>query len=250
VINPYAVEGIGSIYVRGRPFYHEDVLGRMLQNLGLMRVDLGADIACGTGLSTRALLLGARSVIGIDISEEMLMNTFRDPRVAHVLGSAESLPFSSNTFGALTVSSGLHWLEDAYFLSEARRVLLSGAWMAMYDYLFMGAVEDSSAFDEWIIKRYVTRFPTSGQSMKAKHYGEATTLQGFVRLGGEGYEYVVQFTRDDLASYLLTEGGTVVTFSHGTEAMSDVYDWLRSEVALFFDGDQTRPFKEVRIIPR
>jgi demethylmenaquinone methyltransferase/2-methoxy-6-polyprenyl-1,4-benzoquinol methylase len=96
------------------------------------------DVACGTGLVTAELRSRARcSVIALDQSEQMLARArerFRD-EVQIVRGEAESLPFPSGSFDALTFTYLLRYVEDPRAtVAELARVVRPGGRMAMLEF--------------------------------------------------------------------------------------------------------------------
>ncbi|HLY36129.1 MAG TPA: ubiquinone/menaquinone biosynthesis methyltransferase [Candidatus Limnocylindria bacterium] len=95
------------------------------------------DIACGTGVLTRSLAVGAGptgEVVGVDRSEPMLARALaRAPRagsapIAYRLADALTLPFPDASFDAVTVAFGLRNLPDyGAALAEMARVARPGA---------------------------------------------------------------------------------------------------------------------------
>ncbi len=106
-------------------------------------VDVGADarvldVACGTGLVSRAL---ARrygcSVVGLDQSPEMLSRAraLVGPSMELVQGEAERLPFDDGAFDALTFTYLLRYVDDpAATMRELARVVRPGGRIAMLEF--------------------------------------------------------------------------------------------------------------------
>jgi demethylmenaquinone methyltransferase/2-methoxy-6-polyprenyl-1,4-benzoquinol methylase len=105
--------------------------------------DVVLDVAAGTQLVSRQLAArkGLR-VIAVDQSEEMLragrdVNRVAglDARVTPVLGRAERLPFADDTFGAVTVTYLLRYVDDpSATVRELVRVLRPGGSIAMLEF--------------------------------------------------------------------------------------------------------------------
>jgi demethylmenaquinone methyltransferase / 2-methoxy-6-polyprenyl-1,4-benzoquinol methylase len=98
------------------------------------------DVACGTGLVTRALVrrYGCR-VVGLDQSEQMLARaralTADTPGVEFVRGEAERLPFADGEFDALTFTYLLRYVDDpAATMRELARVVRPGGRVAMLEF--------------------------------------------------------------------------------------------------------------------
>jgi demethylmenaquinone methyltransferase / 2-methoxy-6-polyprenyl-1,4-benzoquinol methylase len=105
--------------------------------------DLVLDVAAGTQLVSRELAVRRRArVVALDQSEEMLRGGRQVNRAAGlaaqvmpVLGRAERLPFPDGTFGAVTVTYLLRYVDDpASTVRELARVLRPGGSIAMLEF--------------------------------------------------------------------------------------------------------------------
>jgi demethylmenaquinone methyltransferase/2-methoxy-6-polyprenyl-1,4-benzoquinol methylase len=95
--------------------------------------DRTLDAACGTGdLSLACLRAGARSVVGLDFSEQMLRRARRKSArlgagVDWVDGDLGALPFEDGAFESATIGFGIRNVDDLpAALRELRRVLAPG----------------------------------------------------------------------------------------------------------------------------
>jgi demethylmenaquinone methyltransferase/2-methoxy-6-polyprenyl-1,4-benzoquinol methylase len=94
------------------------------------------DGCCGTGdLAVADKAAGAREVIGLDFSEEMLVRARRkDADVAWIRGDLLQLPFAPEEFDAATVGFGIRNVDDLDAgLRELRRVLKPGGRVAILE---------------------------------------------------------------------------------------------------------------------
>ncbi|HET8672643.1 MAG TPA: class I SAM-dependent methyltransferase [Thermoleophilaceae bacterium] len=98
------------------------------------------DVACGTGLVSRALVrrYGCR-VVGLDQSEQMLDRaralTADTPGVELVQGEAEKLPFADGAFDSLTFTYLLRYVDDpGATMRELARVVRPGGRVAMLEF--------------------------------------------------------------------------------------------------------------------
>jgi demethylmenaquinone methyltransferase/2-methoxy-6-polyprenyl-1,4-benzoquinol methylase len=106
------------------------------------------DIACGTGLVSRALVeRWGSQVVGLDQSAAMLSRAramlAADPRLAAritlVEGEAESLPFGDGEFDHLTFTYLLRYVDDpAATLRELARVVKSGGRVSSLEFCVPG----------------------------------------------------------------------------------------------------------------
>lgn len=118
----------------------QEVARRMLERLELMHIEPArlADIGCGTGQVTRALLQRYRGgrVIALDIALAMARKAsatgswLRRPLV--VCGDAESLPLTESSLDVICSNLMLHWCNDLNgVLRELRRALAPGGLLLM-----------------------------------------------------------------------------------------------------------------------
>ena len=102
--------------------------------------DLALDVATGTGNTALALAPFVRSVVGLDLTREMLDQARRltkERSIANaewVIGDACRLPFGDDCFDLYTVRAAPHHFHDFdAFLSEALRMLKPGKAAAIVD---------------------------------------------------------------------------------------------------------------------
>jgi ubiquinone/menaquinone biosynthesis C-methylase UbiE len=112
------------------------------------------DIACGTGLSTKALLDIAVHVFGTDTSEEMLTWALSQDKINYSIAPAENQPFPNNEFNLITVCSGVHWFNIDAFLLEANRLLTNNGWLVLYDNFFISEMQGLKALANGI-RRFI-----------------------------------------------------------------------------------------------
>jgi SAM-dependent methyltransferase len=118
----------------------EHRIARLL--LGLGPGDGVLDVACGTGNFSREF---GRSVgdeglvVGIDVSQTMLVRAVRDTRragvdnVAYVRGDAQELPFVDHAFDAVCCFAALHLFEEPMrALDRMTAVLTPGGRIALF----------------------------------------------------------------------------------------------------------------------
>lgn len=102
--------------------------GRVLQVAGVEAGQHVLDVACGTGVLTRAAaerVGAAGSVVGLDVNEGMLAVARRKaPGMMWRQGVAEALPFDDDSFDAVVCQFGLMFFADPVkALAEMGRVL-------------------------------------------------------------------------------------------------------------------------------
>jgi demethylmenaquinone methyltransferase / 2-methoxy-6-polyprenyl-1,4-benzoquinol methylase len=95
------------------------------------------DVACGTGLVTRAVAARGATVLGLDQSEAMLARARARSAdgVTFVQGEAERLPFRDGEFDALSFTYLLRYVDDpAATLGELARVVKPGGRIGMLEF--------------------------------------------------------------------------------------------------------------------
>jgi ubiquinone/menaquinone biosynthesis C-methylase UbiE len=120
------------------------------------------DIGCGPGylIAKLARSLPDVSIVGVDISEEMVQKAIQNlsalglsERVSFRKGDIEALPFDTNLLDfAVSTLSLHHWSEPKQALKEINRVLKPGGQFLIFD-----VRRDSSRFVYWLI-RFVQMF--------------------------------------------------------------------------------------------
>jgi SAM-dependent methyltransferase len=235
--NPFADAELGQLYDQGRPFLQGRAVQRISELVHAHAVGRALDVACGTGLSSLALVDLADVVVGAEIAPGMLAAGRRHPSIYYVSASAECLPFPDAAFGAATVASGVHWFDQRRFFAEAGRVLSASGWLGIYDHYFLGEMEDVPEFSSWMRESFDTRYPTPPRGNTA---ATTETPRGFQRLGSDEYLDVVQMTHRGLVNYLLTQSNTTVAVARGRESRATVRSWLRDETKGFFERDRDR----------
>lgn len=102
--------------------------GEVIKMLGDIKGKKVLDVGAGTGRLSLDLLSAGATVTAVDVSEEMLKLLKRkNARIETVVGDAENLPFSNNTFDIVTAAFLVVHLKDpSKFFDEVYRVLKSG----------------------------------------------------------------------------------------------------------------------------
>jgi ubiquinone/menaquinone biosynthesis C-methylase UbiE len=240
--NPFAAADVGALYQQGRPYHHRRTLARLRALMatanGGTEVEVGRaiDVACGTGLSTLGLAEFARTVVGFDISPEMMRVAPPKSNVTYMLARAERLPFVDSAFDAVTCSSGVHWFDQERFYTELGRVVRPGGWIGLYDHYFM-KMQDVDEFRAWT-RALFDRYPLPPRNMQVGD-PRAETPAGFELLGTDLFEDPIEMTREEFADYQLTVSHCVAAAERGTPR-SEIRDWLLASTAPLFGDASTR----------
>jgi ubiquinone/menaquinone biosynthesis C-methylase UbiE len=232
--NPFAAAGVGALYDHGRPYHHPRTLARVRELVGDAGapVGRGLDVACGTGLSTVALAEIADSVVGLDLSPEMMRAAPSKANVHYLLGRAEHLPFAARVFDAVTCSSGVHWFDQLRFFAELWRVVRPGGWVGLYDHYFMG-MPGVRGFGHWVQANF-ERYPLPPRNPQV---GDPESLApvGFEVVATELFDDPITMTADQFTAYQLTVSNCVAAVERGT-SRAEIREWLLSSTAPLFAG--------------
>lgn len=239
--NHFAPKNAAERYSKGRPYFHHNTILHIKDHLKLDdKLEEALDIACGTGLSTQALLYIASKVYGTDTSEEMLKWALEPKKISYALAPAEKQPFDSNTFDLITVCSGVHWFDIDKFLIESNRLLKSKGWLVLYDNFFISEMLGVEAFGAWYPEVYLRKF----SAPKRNNTYEWTNhhLSGFNFLFEKEVEFKnpITYTLDELILYLTTQSNITATVEQGIMSYDEVETWLHQELSQFFNGTEIR----------
>jgi SAM-dependent methyltransferase len=233
-MNFFSSKSAAERYPKGRPYFHPNVVNRIINFLSLNEpLSRAIDVGCGTGLSTIALKEIAREVVGVDASIEMIALAERDPRIEYFVAGGEQLPFRDAGFDLMTLSQAFHWLDREKFLEEASRVLRASGWLTVYDNYFLGQMEESAAFHEWFRENYPKRFPAPARA-KLTFSEEDCENAGFHLFGHEHYPNSTRFSLTGLVDYLLSHSNVIAAVEYGVEDIAEVRRWLIENIKPFY----------------
>ena len=117
-----------------RPSYPPALVDWVLALPGLPERPQVADVACGTGITTRLFAARDCEVTGVDPNEEMLAFARAEggPRVRVTKGVAEATGLPSASVDLVTVGQGFHWFDRDAALAELGRILRESGWCAAF----------------------------------------------------------------------------------------------------------------------
>jgi ubiquinone/menaquinone biosynthesis C-methylase UbiE len=233
VENPFRGRAVAARYAAARPDLHRLAIELLAGRVP--KPDHALDLGAGTGLSTRALLGFAETVVGIDTSEEMLQRR-SESRGYYVLAAAEVLPFRDDVFDLATIASALHWF-GREALAEVARVLRPGGSLVVYDVWFPAEMNGVAGFHEWATGEGLSRY------VAAPRYGhDRETLQaaGFEYLWDADLRREVEMTQPELVAYLMTHSDRIAAVRQGLESEAEQRAMLSQGIGPFFAGEATR----------
>jgi ubiquinone/menaquinone biosynthesis C-methylase UbiE len=243
-INYFDTDAAAKKYSAGRPYFHANTVEKMMSFLQVdSRFPRALDVACGTGLSTKALLRIADEVYGSDSSQPMLDNAAEKDLITYVCATADKQPFDNAFFDIITVSSGVHWFDIDSFLVEANRLLKSRAWLVLYDNFFMAEMEEDPGFNKWHRDVYLKKFPAPPRNNSYNWSAENLLPKHFAPKHEASFANTIVFTKNDLVNYFMSQSNTISAINSGDSDDKTIRGWFNTELKPYFpEPDQQRSF--------
>lgn len=238
MMNHFTPHTAAERYSKGRPNFHSNTIHRIRSFLQPEnKFDSALDIACGTGLSTQALLNIAIHVYGTDGSQAMLDFGLQKDKINYQMAQAEKQPFADQSFDLITVCSGVHWFNIDRFLWEANRLLKSKSWLVLYDNFFSGEMEINPEFKNWYYFVYLKEFPAPKRNDQYNWANEKLNEMNFVLVHEETFNNSVSFDAEELAMYLTTQSNIISAVENKRISYKEAETWLKAELSTFFSND-------------
>ena len=227
-------------YAKGRPDFHSNTINHIKDFLKIdKKLDNALDIACGTGLSSKALLEIAENVYGTDTSQEMLNLALLTDKIKYSIATAEEQPFNDNYFDIITVCSGVHWFNIDKFLVETNRLLKSKSWLVLYDNFFIAEMIGNENFTNWFSTVYMTQYPSPPRNNAYQWTNENIIDKNLSLITEDRFRNSVTFTKKQLALYFTTQSNVISAVEKGETTYEQVDQWLDDELSVFFENDDS-----------
>ena len=234
---PFSDAAMAAGYATARPPVHPSVIGLLRAWRRGARVRIAADVGCGAGLSTRALLAIADRCVGFDPSEPMIRAARRvSPGARFVIASAEAMPLASGTIELLTAAGSLNYVRalDAVW-TEARRVLTRRGTLAVYDFSAGRSFAAGPELDEWF-DAFVARYPyPRSQARPLSPEVLSEVADGFGVDRTDTFDLSLPMTCDAYVAYLLTETNVQAAVTAGAP-LDSVRSWCTCALSPLFAG--------------
>lgn len=241
MMNYFNLKNTAERYAKGRPFFHRNTIKHIREFIKIdHKFENALDVACGTGLSTSALLDIAEHVFGTDISDEMLKLALKPQEIEYSNASAENLPFENSFFDIITVSSGVHWFDIGRFLHEANRVLKSQSWLVLYENHFISEMPGVDTFTNWFPNVYLKKYPSPKRNNQYDWTGETLKDKGFKFIKEETFKNPVEFTKEQLILYFTTQSNITAAVENKASDYEEIENWLGKELTPFFSSNHKR----------
>jgi ubiquinone/menaquinone biosynthesis C-methylase UbiE len=240
-MNYFSPKNTAERYAKGRPFFHRNTVKHIREFIKIdKKLENALDVACGTGLSTTALLDIAKNVFGTDTSDEMLKLALNPQEIKYSKASAENLPFENNYFNIITVSSGVHWFDIDHFLREASRVLRSKSWLVLYENHFISEMPEVEEFQNWFPQVYLKKYPSPKRNNSYEWTNENLEDKGFRFIKEEKFKNLVEFTKEKLILYFTTQSNITAAVENKVSGYEEIEIWLDEKLTPFFENKNKR----------
>lgn len=233
-MNYFDPENAAERYAKGRPDFHSNTISHIKAFLlPEQKLDKALDIACGTGLSSKALLAIAKNVYGTDTSAEMLKHAVLKDNINYSIAAAEQQPFPDHTFDLVTVCSAVHWFMIDDFLKEAQRLLKPHSWLVLYDNFFISEMEGADGFGRWFPEVYLKKFPSPVRNNTYSWTNENLEPKQLRLVKEEHFKNPVELSKEELILYFTTQSNITGAVGKGMN-YAEIEGWLDRELSPFF----------------
>lgn len=126
-MNEKKFDAKGSIYVKGRPTYPEQIFEYLIKTNVIKEDATVADIGSGTGIFTLQISPFVNKTFAIEPNDDMRDKAellYKDfSNIVSVNGTAEATTLENDCVDLITVAQAFHWFERKSFKLECQRIL-------------------------------------------------------------------------------------------------------------------------------
>ncbi len=234
-MNYFAHASAAERYATARPYFHPKALELLLEATNQKRFAHALDVACGTGMGTKALLEIADVVTGCDTSPEMLLFAQRGvPEAKFLESQAETLPFAGSSFDLITTFLAFHWFDGEKFLEEATRVLQTNGYLVIVQHIFNSTLEHHEAFKSSMDAFYAD-YPQPPRNPLRLEPTAATNF-GFRMVAKYEWHETFSMNAKEVAAYISTQSNIIAKVEQGMESLEAVLKTIETRADLFLQG--------------
>ena len=229
-------------YELGRPGWPEELLDRVVADLGLGREAEVLDLGAGTGKLTRLLVPRFARVVAVEPDGQM-RNVLEEvvPGAESLAGGAEAIPADDAAVDAVFCAEAFHWFASDETVAEIARVLRPGGALVLLWSIF-GEERDpplSSEAGAVLDEAFERGGMAGGPRVTSGVWREPLERSAFGELREDELEWVYVTRRDEWIAHILS----VSSIAHQPdEDRLELAERLRELVP---EGDVRRPFRTV-----
>jgi SAM-dependent methyltransferase len=130
--------GLARIYAAARPSYPDEAIQYIIMTAGMTPGQLIIDVGAGTGISSRLFAEKGFNVEALEPNEDMRKEAqeagtkYGAAQIIYRDGTGENTGLETNSQRLVTSAQAFHWFVAETALSEFRRVLRPGGWLALF----------------------------------------------------------------------------------------------------------------------
>jgi len=122
-------------YVKYRPSYPAQLIDYLLNEIGINKKAIVADIGSGTGIFSKLLINKVKTIYCVEPNNEMRLYSeemFKSAKNSYVInGTAEATALNDNSIDFITVAQAFHWFNIRKTMKEFRRIIKANGIMIL-----------------------------------------------------------------------------------------------------------------------
>jgi len=185
---------IATHYAAYRPALHKNILESVFA-ISRNR-NLGLDVGCGTGCSSRALANFCNHVIGIDPSMAMLRKAEEQKTINYMNASGEKIPIANGSIDVVTIAGSLNYIDRKLLTRELKRICRRSAEIAIYDFEV-----DLSNFETQLMPGYTNDSLNYNHSLNLSEFTEVEEVLF------DSHNVMLDLMSHEVAHLLLSDNG-------------------------------------------
>ena len=239
---------IAEGYANDRPWLHKQVIEKFRDKYNIIdELEMGLDIGCGAGLSTRALKLICKNVLGTDISPEMIKvsKIFCEKEgYSFLTCMAEELILEAGTFDIVTAAGVMNWVDESILLPNLYKALKRNGLVLIYDFWILDKIKDNSAFTDWFHNQYLLEFPKPKRK-EFKWSDDIVAPYKFKILEQEEYTMEYSMNMEQFIGFILLQSNVIAQVEEKGNDIEFIKSWFyktltpiwkRENETLLFEG--------------
>ncbi len=236
-MNYFAHATAAERYAMARPYFHPKTVQLLLEFTKQTHFAKVLDVACGTGMGTKALLEVADKVIGIDAAPEMLEWARKTvPQAEFMPSQAEVLDFADSSFDLLSTFLAFHWFDGQRFLKEAARVLQAKGYLVIVQHYFLSTLEEHPSFKS-VMNEFYTAYPQPPRNPLRLEPTQAVN-HDFVLLGQSTWTETFSMSALEVAQYISTQSNIIAQVEQGLGNLERILEDITTRADEFLQGSK------------
>jgi SAM-dependent methyltransferase len=188
-------------YARHRASYPDWLFERLMRR-GIARPGMRAlDLATGTGYLARGLAQRGLTVMGIDVSVEMIdaakaLDAAQGVRIEYAIGKAEETGLASARFDLVTAACAWHWFDRPKAAAEVWRLLKPGGWLVVCSQDWLPVDDNVVARTEAIVQRHNPKWPYGGLDGMKPTFVRDLRMAGFESIESFSVDFDIPYSHE------------------------------------------------------